>query len=114
MSWSIGYDNNWNRDVGYSVPAICDYPGCNKKIDRGLSYICGGDAYGGEKGCGLFFCGEHLHFSEDGTQLCERCMESEEPFQAKSDIDEWIKHKLTDKSWAEWRKENPEFVKNNA
>jgi len=32
MSWSIGYDNNWNRDIGYGVPAICDYPGCDKKV----------------------------------------------------------------------------------
>jgi hypothetical protein len=114
MGWSIGFDSNWDRDIGYGVPAICDYPGCNEKIDRGLSYVCGGDAYGGEKGCGLFFCSNHQHFDEEGTQLCERCMKSEdedyEPFEAKPDTDEWINHKLTDESWAEWRKENPNFL----
>ena len=28
MGWSIGYDEKWQRDIGYGVPAICDYPGC--------------------------------------------------------------------------------------
>ena len=56
MSWSIGFDSNWNRDIGYGVPAYCDNPKCNKEIDRGLSYVCGGEAFGGEKGCGLYFC----------------------------------------------------------
>lgn len=23
MGWSIGFDSNWNRDVGYGVPATC-------------------------------------------------------------------------------------------
>lgn len=53
MSWAIGYDENWKRDVGYGVPAICDHPGCNEKIDRGLAFVCGGEPMGGEKGCGL-------------------------------------------------------------
>lgn len=117
MGWSIGFDNNWNRDIGYGVPAICDYPGCNEKIDRGLSYVCGGEPYGGNKGCGLYFCGKHLFIDEDATQLCERCMKSEdedyEPFLAKSDTKKWIKHKLTDENWADWRKDNPDWVKEN-
>jgi hypothetical protein len=113
MGWSIGFDNNWNRDIGYGVPAICDYPECNEKIDRGLSYVCGGDPYGGEDGCGLFFCNKHLAI-ENEHQQCKRCIDGEEPFEPKPDVDEWVKHKLTDKSWAEWRKENPDFVKENA
>ena len=36
MSWSIGYDDNWDRDIGYGVPAYCDHPGCNEEIDRGF------------------------------------------------------------------------------
>ena len=31
MGWSIGYDNNWNRDIGYGVPAFCDHPKCDKE-----------------------------------------------------------------------------------
>lgn len=33
MSWVIGFDSNWNRDIGYGVLAFCDHPGC-KKRDR--------------------------------------------------------------------------------
>ena len=34
MGWSIGYDNTWNRDIGYGVPATCDHLGCAAEIDR--------------------------------------------------------------------------------
>lgn len=119
MGWSIGHDSRWGkfgRDIGYGVPATCDHPGCGKRIDRGLSYVCGGDPYGGEHGCGLFFCGKHLTYEdrgEDCAQLCERCAvepEPAEPFEPTPDIKRWIRHKLTDKSWATWRSENPEEV----
>lgn len=104
MGWSIGFDNNWNRDIGYGVPAPCDYPRCRTKIDRGLSYVCGGEPYGGEVGCGLFFCGKHLLCDS----LCFRCANREDPFKPKKDSKEWIKFKMTDKSWAEWRKSKRE------
>ena len=29
MGWSIGYDTNWKRDIGYGVPAKCDHPRCD-------------------------------------------------------------------------------------
>jgi len=32
MGWSIGYDGNWKRDIGYGVPAYCDFPGCWTEI----------------------------------------------------------------------------------
>jgi len=51
MGWSIGYDEDWKRDIGYGVPSICDHPDCNKEINRGMNYVCGGQAYGGEDGC---------------------------------------------------------------
>lgn len=50
MGWSIGYDNNWKRDIGYGVPATCDHPDCNEEIDRGLAYVCGNEPRGGEDG----------------------------------------------------------------
>lgn len=109
MGWSIGFDERWKRDIGYGVPAWCDYPGCYEEIDRGLSYVCGGDPYGGERGCGLYFCWEHHPYfreEEDARQLCERCFAGKKPFRPSLDIEEWIHHKLTDESWAEWRKEN--------
>lgn len=118
MGWSIGFDSNWQRDIGYGVPAYCDHPDCNEEIDRGLSYVCGGGPYGESLsdtdivGCGLFFCGKHLN----GSSLCERCAtlvdgKINEPFPAKPDHPEWIHFKLTDRSWKRWRKENPEWVK---
>jgi hypothetical protein len=129
MSWSIGVDRNWNRDIGYGVPAVCDHPDCNEKIDRGLSFVCGGEAYGGEHGCGLFLCGAHLLHGEPrdpdvdadgydqedakawaasvesstGNYFCERCLAGAKPFEPKPDIDEWVRHKATDPSWAMWR-----------
>ena len=111
MGWSIGYDVNWERDIGYGVPAVCDHPNCKKKIDRGLSYVCGGEPYGEPDGCGLFFCSKHLYFSDKKeNQVCERCLRNKEPFEPKKDIKEWVDYKLTDKSWAKWRKENRELV----
>ena len=105
MGWSLGFDTQWNRDVGYGVPAICDYPTCGKEIHRGLSYVCGGEPYGGEFGCGLFFCGDHLTITEGGKPLCERCDGGKEPFTPTPDVEEWTNHKETDESWAEWRAE---------
>lgn len=111
MGWSLGYDNNWDRDIGYGVPAFCDHPECNEKIDRGLAHVCGGEPYGGEDGCGLYFCGSHLYFAQRGPQRCEKCVGGHQTtFLAKPDHPEWIEWKLTDESWAQWRAENPEEV----
>jgi hypothetical protein len=107
MGWSIGFDSNWNRDIGYGVPTMCDHPECDARIDRGLSYVCAHqEPYGGEEGCGLYFC--HAHLS--GT--CERCATKTddayiEPFAPKPDLLVWIQHKLTDESWKEWRDAHP-------
>lgn len=96
MGWSIGFDSHWNRDIGYGVPAYCDHPQCEAVIDRGLSYVCGGEPYGGEKGCGLYFCSAH-----GGGYRCQRCVNYKQPYKhPKPDHPDWIRHKLTDESWA--------------
>jgi hypothetical protein len=110
MSWAMGWDSNWYRDIGYGVPAWCDQPTCEEKIDRGLDYVCGGQPYGGEDGCGLYFCGAHLWLTEDRDQLCDRCRDGVDPHHPKPDHPEWVQHKLADPSWAQWRAENPEHV----
>lgn len=123
MGWQVGYDDNWRRWVGYGVPAICDHPGCGADIDRGLAHVCGDDVYGGEHGCGLFFCGDHFSrhhgLLDMPANLCERCVAghkanddhaSFEPFDPTPDTREWVDWMLTDESWAEWRAENPEEV----
>lgn len=107
MSWAIGYDSNWDRDIGYGVPCYCDFPNCDAEIDRGLSYVCGGDPYGGDRGCGLFFCEEHRIRHARLPELCPRCSRRyPNYYKAKPDHPTWIKHKATHPSWAEWRRQN--------
>ena len=122
MGWAVGYDTNWNRDVGYGVPSICDHPDCDREIDRGLSFVCGGGPFGGGVGCGLYFCWEHMNYVVDeetddflfeGQQVCERCAKGEDPFEPTPDTEEWINHKETDPSWARWR-ERQEMKATNA
>lgn len=67
---------------GYGVRCKCHRRGCEKKIDRGLAYLC--------YSCGWYFCGEHLTFAINektdelinldcfagsGSQVCFRCAE---------------------------------------
>lgn len=113
MGWSVGYDSRWKRDVGSGVPATCDQPGCLEEIDRGLSFVCGGEPYGGEHGCGLYFC--HLHRrlagpAREHASVCCRCYSGRSPFAAKPDTLAWMRWKLQDASWAAWRRANPEIV----
>lgn len=114
MGWSLGFDDKWNRDIGYGVPAYCDHPKCNNEIDRGLSYVCcEQQPYGGENGCGLFFCSDHRRFyrNEEDGPMCKRCATYKLPYKRiKPDHPEWIDHKLTDPSWESWRQENPDEV----
>jgi hypothetical protein len=108
MSWALGYDSNWKRDIGYGVPATCDHPGCGAEIDRGLSYVCGGQPYGGFRGCGLYFCEAH---QMGRYQRCLRCTRyRKNKYAPTPDVAEWINHKLTHEGWACWRAENPREV----
>ncbi|SDP39355.1 hypothetical protein SAMN04488061_2832 [Filomicrobium insigne] len=112
MGWSIGWDSNWQRDIGYGVPCTCDHPDCSEEIDRGLAHVCGGEPNGGDDGCGLFFCCAHLYLGVEGKerQVCERCAAGGEPFEPKPDVREWIEHKLTCPTWQQWRDEHPDEV----
>lgn len=93
MGYAVYEDTNHRRWAGYGVPAECDYPTCDQKIDRGMSYRC-------EQGdpCGLFFCAMHEnHATHEGIR-------------PKPDSLEWERWILTDASWALWRDENSEQV----
>ena len=72
MSWAFGIDS-MGREVGYSVQAECDEPGCSVRIDRGVSHRCG--LHHGDHGCGYHFCEEHLsyHHEVEGN-FCLRCL----------------------------------------
>lgn len=66
MGWSdCGLDSMW-RPIGYAFPAICDHPGCNARIHRGLAHACGG-RHGHddpEGSCEGYFCEQHLFTHE--------------------------------------------------
>jgi hypothetical protein len=111
MSWAIGYDPAWKRDIGYGVPAWCDHPKCREKINRGLACVCGGEPYGGERGCGLYFCEVHIFYHTRLPQLCERCEKRRKPYPPKPDHPEWVHHKLADESWQKWRDNHPDEVR---
>lgn len=109
MGWSIGFDEKWQRDIGYGVPAWCDFPGCNEEIDRGLSYVCCSQEPHGGDGCGLYFCEKHHpYFRGDNDAMCSRCFNYRPPFKPKPEHPRWLEFKATDDSWAEWRKEQAE------
>ncbi|MFE3572583.1 hypothetical protein ACFXOH_23030 [Bacillus subtilis] len=110
MGYSCGFDANWGRDVGYGVPARCDHPGCGADIHRGLAYVCGGDVFGGEHGCGLYFCYDHIGYLDDMPQRCDRCIGGMKPFAPTEDVPDWLRHKLSDSSWAEWRASHADEV----
>jgi hypothetical protein len=102
MSWSIGFDSHWQRDIGYGVPCYCDHPRCNAEIDRGLAFVCGGEPRGGEHGCGLYLCEKH-RIDEHGR--CARCRNRKPPYPPKPEHPRWLNHKETHESWAAWRAE---------
>lgn len=110
MSWAIGYDDRWHRWIGYGVPAYCDHPKCHAEIDRGLAYVCcEEEPYGGDRGCGLYFCYDHRR---DSYGRCPRCAAYKPPYKhPKPDHPTWIQHLLHDPSWRRWRGENPEEVR---
>jgi hypothetical protein len=108
-----------DRWAGYGVPAFCEHPDCNKQIDRGMSFACGGEPFS-EHGCDRYFCEKHLIyacFDDEGTVdiekgknctfICERCKKGEEPFDYAPEHPIWIEHVLTDGSWNQWKAENP-------
>ncbi len=120
MGWAIGFDENWGRDIGYSIPAYCDHPSCNKQINRGLSYVCADqEPYGGE-GCGLYFCEKHKGYgtyTDDEEEepilsdSCLRCSKGKDPYKPKPEHPTWVRWKLVHPSWASWREECPDEVK---
>lgn len=114
------------RYGGYGVPAVCEQPECDAKIDRGVSYACGGEPFS-EHGCDRYFCGKHRHYTcvremrdegeecddecdDDHVEVCERCRDGEESFPYKPESKRWMYHMVYDYTWEKWRSENPETV----
>jgi hypothetical protein len=88
MGWGNCGTDSKGRPIGYNFPATCDKKGCKKKIDRGLSYACGGMHGEDEVSCEGYFCEEHLvcvsyiRYKLGGSSmwkhvsLCEKCYEN--------------------------------------
>lgn len=113
MSWAVGTDiHGRHRFIGYGVPAHCDYPGCESRINRGLAHACGGDNFG--DWCGLHFCAVHLvpvlGGAHDGAQVCQRCAAGQPAFTPSREALEWVEFLLEDATWEAWRHQNPEWV----
>lgn len=61
MGWGDCGTDSEGRPIGYVFEAICDEPGCDEQIDRGLSYACG-DMHGeDEYSCEKYFCEKHQY-----------------------------------------------------
>lgn len=117
MGYACYYIGEHDRFCGYGVPCICEHPDCTEEIDRGLGHACGDEPAGrGDYGCGLYFCSQHLpgyrkpRGADRYHQFCQRCANYKPPFKPKPETTEWMRHILKDKSWKEWRAENPAKV----
>lgn len=77
MSWSDCGTDSKGRPIGYIHEATCDHPGCDLKIDRGLSYACGGMHGEDEVSCEGYFCPDHLTYAVDSDDhlhnVCTQC-----------------------------------------
>ena len=80
MGWGYCGKDRYGRDIGYSVEATCDKSGCTAKIDRGLSFCCGGMHGEDDIGCAKYFCTGHLeHIVTVGNRtvwICDECYSS--------------------------------------
>lgn len=65
MGWGDCGTDSQGRGIGYLFAATCDEPGCDKQIDRGLSYACGEMHGEDEVSCEKYFCERHR-----GTSVC--------------------------------------------
>lgn len=80
MAWSDCGMDSCGRNIGYSYEGYCDHPECPEKIDRGLTYVCGGMHGNNEYSCERYFCDKHksnwIKIS-DGEEIviCDDCYE---------------------------------------
>lgn len=61
------------KECGYMVDAVCEEPGCNAPINRGLSYACGGVPGEVDGFCDGYFCFDHLFMASGRHATCRPC-----------------------------------------
>lgn len=59
MGWANCGTDREGRPIGYAHETVCDQDGCNKEIDRGLDFACGGMHGEDEYSCEKYFCWDH-------------------------------------------------------
>mgnify|MGYP000138437080 CR=1 FL=1 len=79
MGWANCGEDSKGRPIGYAHAATCDHPGCEARIDRGLSYACGGmhgtaPAEGSFDVCEGYFCTTHLSHVEAPGEGAGGCL----------------------------------------
>lgn len=111
---------------GYGVPAYCEHPDCDKEIDRGMAFACGGEPFS-ELGCDGYFCEDHREYyaydsEQDGpcehdedclcpsVEVCHACATGQPRYPYKQEHPRFIYHLVHDYSWAEWRNDKAEKV----
>ena len=74
MGWGLCGTNDHGQETGYGVEAVCDEPGCEEAIDRGLAHVCG-RMHEDSDTCHRYYCGKHLFSANVGAGggLCSRC-----------------------------------------
>lgn len=60
MGWANCGEDSRGRLIGYAHDAVCDHPGCETSIHRGLAHACGGMHGDTEHSCEGYFCSQHL------------------------------------------------------
>ncbi|MDX2265467.1 MAG: hypothetical protein NW215_10905 [Hyphomicrobiales bacterium] len=76
MGWANCGSDSQGRPIGYAHAAICDHPGCDAEIDRGLDYACGDEHGPGDVSCEKYFCWKHRTMVDTGGRsvfICEAC-----------------------------------------
>jgi len=81
MGWSDCGTDSQGRPIGYSHEGTCGHPGCEEKIERSLSYVCG-DMHGEDEiSCERYFCDGHKRNwaqrgKDDTVSVCDECAEA--------------------------------------
>jgi hypothetical protein len=86
MGWADCGKDSRGRRIGYAFNGKCDFKGCGARINRGLSYACGG-MHGEECSsdrpdevyCEGYYCERHFHAHDCealrlfGSTACASC-----------------------------------------
>lgn len=95
MEDSIYWNQENQRWHGEIVPAECDYASCHEDITRGIAYQCENPGCD----CVYFYCSYHIGTVHDTFVI-----------DPKGETEEWLRHIITDRSWASFRQERPEVI----